>query len=152
MYGHLRITGKPEGEWFRVTKNSLRWFTALFMVPVLVEIADLNLRRHLRRRQHSGHFRSSLGSLHRADREDLRHPGSARDVLLADFASQFSLLKYGLAAVLIFVGAKMLLLDVYKIPISWSLMVVAVLIVSSVLASLWVTRNRSLDGKVHDAL
>ena len=49
-------------------------------------------------------------------------------------------------------GAKMLLLDVYKIPVSWSLLVVAALIVTSVLASLWVTRNRSLDGKAHDVL
>lgn len=33
------------------------------------------------------------------------------------------LLKYGLALVLIFIDCKMLLLDIYKIPITWSLLV-----------------------------
>jgi tellurite resistance protein TerC len=45
--------------------------------------------------------------------------------LLADMAGRFSLLKYGLAAVLVFIGVKMLLIDVYKIPIGFSLAVVA---------------------------
>nr|MBP7610828.1 hypothetical protein [Steroidobacteraceae bacterium] len=31
------------------------------------------------------------------------------------------LLSYGLAIVLVFIGTKMLLLDIYKIPVSWSL-------------------------------
>jgi hypothetical protein len=35
--------------------------------------------------------------------------------LLADMAERFHLLKYGLAAVLMFIGVKMLLLDAYKI-------------------------------------
>jgi tellurite resistance protein TerC len=46
-------------------------------------------------------------------------------------------LKLGLAAVLVFVGAKMVLADVYKVPIGISLAVVATLIGASVAASLW---------------
>jgi hypothetical protein len=41
----------------------------------------------------------------------------------------------------------MLLLDLYKIPVSWSLLVVAGLILSSVCASLWVTRNQRLSAQ-----
>jgi tellurite resistance protein TerC len=49
---------------------------------------------------------------------------------------KFHLLSYGLACVLIFIGAKMLLLDVFKIPITVSLGVVAVLIALSMWLSL----------------
>ena len=45
--------------------------------------------------------------------------------LLADLMHRFIYLKLGLAFVLIWVGIKMLLLDVYKIPTSVSLGVVA---------------------------
>jgi len=43
---------------------------------------------------------------------------------------------YGLAAVLIFIGVKMLIVDFYKIPIAISLGVVAALIASAMLFSL----------------
>jgi tellurite resistance protein TerC len=61
--------------------------------------------------------------------------------LLADLMHRFVYLKLGLAAVLVFVGVKMLLLDVYKIPIGASLAVIAALITASVLASLRRTRG-----------
>jgi tellurite resistance protein TerC len=56
--------------------------------------------------------------------------------LLADMADRFSLLKYGLALVLIFIGAKMMLIDIFKIPVLVSLGVVAVIIFTSVVLSL----------------
>jgi tellurite resistance protein TerC len=56
--------------------------------------------------------------------------------LLADMADRFSLLKYGLAAVLVFIGVKMLLIDLYKIPIGFSLAVVATFIGISIGMSL----------------
>jgi tellurite resistance protein TerC len=34
---------------------------------------------------------------------------------------KFHLLSYGLAIVLVFIGTKMLLIDIYKIPVVWSL-------------------------------
>ncbi|MCZ3114932.1 hypothetical protein NYZ21_21075, partial [Acinetobacter baumannii] len=48
--------------------------------------------------------------------------------LLAGLADRFHLLPYGLAIVLMFIGVKMLLIDVYKIPIAISLGVVAAII------------------------
>jgi tellurite resistance protein TerC len=41
--------------------------------------------------------------------------------LLAGMHERFHLLSYGLALVLVFIGAKMLLIDIYKIPIAYSL-------------------------------
>ena len=55
--------------------------------------------------------------------------------LLADWNERFHLLKYGLAIVLLFVGAKMLLLDIYKIPTSVSLGIVGAIIGSSMVIS-----------------
>lgn len=63
--------------------------------------------------------------------------------LLADLASRFHLLAYGLALVLVFIGTKMLLIDVYKIPIGIALGVTATLIVGSVLASLYATSGKA---------
>lgn len=60
--------------------------------------------------------------------------------LLADLADRFHLLAYGLALVLVFIGTKMLLLDVYKINIGIALAVTALIIVTSMIASLYTTR------------
>jgi tellurite resistance protein TerC len=57
--------------------------------------------------------------------------------LLADVMDKFEYLKFGLAAVLTFVGFKMIVTDFYKIPIGISLGVVAGILVLSVVASLW---------------
>jgi tellurite resistance protein TerC len=56
--------------------------------------------------------------------------------LLADMADRFSLLKYGLAIVLMFVGVKMMLIDIFKIPVFISLGVVTAIIASSIVLSL----------------
>ena len=53
--------------------------------------------------------------------------------LLAAMASKFHLLSYGLAVVLVFIGTKMLLIDVFKIPVLVSLgVVVSVLAITMV--------------------
>jgi tellurite resistance protein TerC len=50
-------------------------------------------------------------------------------------------LKIGLAAVLVWVGVKLLLIDVFYIPTTVSLAVVALLIGASIVASLVATRG-----------
>ena len=62
--------------------------------------------------------------------------------LLAGMLGRFVYLKVGLGALLTFVGAKMLLSDVYHMPISASLLVIAAILATAVLASLWVGRKR----------
>ena len=55
--------------------------------------------------------------------------------LLAAMATKFHLLSYGLAVVLAFIGTKMMLIDVYKIPVLISLgVVVAILAITMVLS------------------
>jgi TerC family integral membrane protein len=63
--------------------------------------------------------------------------------LLAGFIGRFEYLKVGLGLVLVFVGAKMVLSDVYKVPIIVSLLVVTALIAGSVLASVVLIRGRT---------
>ena len=66
--------------------------------------------------------------------------------LLAGVMDRFRYLKLGLATVLVFVGAKMMLADVYKIPVAVSLLVVAGILATSVIASLAVMRRRRAAG------
>jgi tellurite resistance protein TerC len=56
--------------------------------------------------------------------------------LLAGMAEKFHLLAYGLALVLMFIGVKMLIVDLYKIPVGISLGVVAALIAAAMAFSL----------------
>jgi tellurite resistance protein TerC len=63
--------------------------------------------------------------------------------LLADLINRFVYLKAGLAAVLVFVGVKMLLLDVYKIPIWLSLSVIATSLTVAIVLSLRATRGQT---------
>jgi len=71
--------------------------------------------------------------------------------LLAGVMHKFQYLKIGLALVLAFVGTKMVLADIYKIPIAASLGVVAALITGSVILSLWRseknTKTNSADSQ-----
>ena len=56
--------------------------------------------------------------------------------VLADMTDHFSLLKYGLAIVMMFIGVKMILIDLIKIPVLVSLGIVAAIIAASIALSL----------------
>ena len=68
--------------------------------------------------------------------------------LLGGVMSKFEYLKLGLAAILVFVGGKMTLVDVYEISSVASLAVVASILTVAVAASLWRARRRALTGEV----
>ncbi len=61
---------------------------------------------------------------------------------LAGIVHRFWLLSFGLAVVLVFVGIKMLLVDLYKIPIEWSLIFIATIIAGSIFLSLKIKRTK----------
>ena len=63
--------------------------------------------------------------------------------VLAGAVAQFHYLKLGLSAVLAFVGVKMMLTDIYKIPTGVSLIVIALILALAVLASLVRARHNS---------
>jgi tellurite resistance protein TerC len=66
--------------------------------------------------------------------------------LLAGMHERFHLLPFGLAFVLLVIGAKMLLTDVYKIPVLWSLSATVAILVTTMLLSLVIPPNRAARG------
>ena len=58
--------------------------------------------------------------------------------MLAGMAERFHLLKFGLAAILVFIGTKMLIVDFYHIPVGVSLSIVLAFLVVTMIASLLV--------------
>ena len=60
---------------------------------------------------------------------------------LAGLMTTFRYLNYGLSAVLVFVGLKMIAADVYNVPVTLSLGVIFLLISISIAASLWASRG-----------
>lgn len=67
--------------------------------------------------------------------------------LLAGVITKFAYLKVGLAIVLVFVGAKMLLTDLYKLPVLASLAVILGILGISVLASLLRPSSRGAEPR-----
>ena len=65
--------------------------------------------------------------------------------MLAGVLDRFIYIKYGLAAVLVFIGMKMVYLNQAfggKFPITWSLMIIGFFIGSSILASLLICKKK----------
>ncbi len=64
--------------------------------------------------------------------------------VLADWVAKLRYLKPGLAAILGFIGIKMLIVDFYKIPSSVSLLVILAILVTAGLSSWYVAK---IEGK-----
>lgn len=133
LRGHMKIADELHGEKFFVWKDGVRYATPLLLALILVEISDLIFAV------------DSIPAIFAITADPFIVLTSnvfailglrAMYFLLADMADRFSLLKYGLAAVLVFIGVKMLLIDLYTIPIGFSLAVVATFIGISIWMSL----------------
>ena len=133
LRGHMKIADELHGEKFFLWKDGVRYATPLLLALILVEISDLIFAV------------DSIPAIFAITADPFIVLTSnvfailglrAMYFLLADMADRFSLLKYGLAAVLVFIGVKMLLIDLYKIPIGFSLAVVATFIGISIGMSL----------------
>lgn len=136
---YLRVAEGDHGERFMVVKNGVRYVTPLFLVLLLIEATDLVFAV------------DSIPAIFAITTDPFIVFTSnlfailglrALYFLLVDVADRFHLLKYGLAMVLVFIGAKMLIMPWYHMPVQASLAVVAVLIASSCIASVWVTRQK----------
>jgi tellurite resistance protein TerC len=66
--------------------------------------------------------------------------------LLGGALERFRHLNIGLALVLIFVGAKLMISGVYQLPIALSLAVIVTLLAASILSSLWSQRERGAES------
>jgi tellurite resistance protein TerC len=135
MRKHLRLTRDFRGSALSVVENGQRLYTPLFVVMALVAVTDVIFAV------------DSIPAVFAVTEDPFVVLTSnvfavlglrAMFFLLAGAADRFHLLSYGLAAVLLFIGAKMLVAGVYKIPIGIALGVVALLIGASIAASLLV--------------
>ncbi|MFO0759689.1 MAG: TerC family protein [Byssovorax sp.] len=129
----LPVSGELEGERFFVTRSGRRLVTPLFLALIVIEVSDVVFAV------------DSVPAIFAVTRDPFIVFTSnvfailglrAMYFLLAGVIQKFHLLKVGLSAVLIFVGAKMLLFDVVKIPIAASLGVIAAILGGSIALSL----------------
>ncbi|MEF9927291.1 MAG: TerC/Alx family metal homeostasis membrane protein, partial [Massilia sp.] len=133
MRKHLRLLPDYAGNAMSVMRDGKRWFTPLFVVLILIAVTDVIFAV------------DSIPAIFAITTDPFIVLTSnvfavlglrAMFFLLAGMADRFHLLKYGLAGILIFIGIKMLLLDIYKIPTGIALGVVGVILAGSVVASL----------------
>ncbi|RAU36583.1 TerC family protein [Enterobacter sp. ECC-175] len=140
--GHLRMTDKIESEHFFVRQNGLLFATPLLLVLILVELSDVIFAV------------DSIPAIFAVTTDPFIVLTSnlfailglrAMYFLLAGAAERFSMLKYGLSVILVFIGIKMLIVDFYHIPIAISLGVVFGILIVTLIINTWV--NRQHDKK-----
>ena len=133
MRKHLALTPQYHGNALVVRENGKRWYTPLFVVIMLIAITDVIFAV------------DSIPAIFAITSDPFIVLTSnvfavlglrAMFFLLAGMADRFHLLPYGLAVVLGFIGIKMLLIDVYKIPVPWALGTVAAILAVTVALSL----------------
>ena len=140
---HITITPTYHEERFIVTQDGRRAYTPLFVVMVMIAITDVIFAVD----SIPAIFAVTLDPFIVLTSNVFAILGlRAMYFMLADLADRFHLLKYGLAFILVFIGIKMLLLDVYKIPIGFALAVVFTVLAISMVGSLWVTRPGAKQG------
>ncbi|WP_168405792.1 TerC family protein [Acinetobacter indicus] len=122
---HMRITPQLEGSRFFVRKEGLLWATPLFLVLILVEASDVIFAV------------DSIPAIFAVTSDPfivltanlmailgLR----AMFFLLAGTATKMHYLPYGLGIILVFIGFKMLMLDVFHMPIWISLSFIVIVL------------------------
>lgn len=133
MRRHLRISPQYDGNRMLVKRDGKRWFTPMFVVLVLIAITDVIFAV------------DSIPAIFAITTDPFVVLTSnvfavlglrAMFFLLAGTADRFHLLPYGLAVVLVFIGLKMLAIDLIKLPVVVSLGAVVVIIAATMLLSL----------------
>ncbi|WP_265671683.1 TerC family protein [Klebsiella grimontii] len=139
---HLRMTDKIEGERFFTRQNGVLYATPLLLVLILVELSDVIFAV------------DSIPAIFAVTTDPFIVLTSnlfailglrAMYFLLAGVAERFSMLKYGLSVILVFIGIKMLIVDFYHIPIGISLGAVGGILTLTLLINAWV--NKQHDKK-----
>ncbi|EAO6528183.1 TerC family protein [Salmonella enterica] len=139
LRGHLRMTDTIENEHFFVRKNGLLYATPLLLVLIMVEFSDVIFAV------------DSIPAIFAVTTDPFIVLTSnlfailglrAMYFLLSGVAERFSMLKYGLAVILVFIGIKMLIFDFYHIPIAISLGVVFGILTITLVINAWVNHQR----------
>ena len=140
---HLKIAPGFDGEKFFTTVDGVRMATPLAVVIALIGIVDIIFAV------------DSIPAIFAITTDPFIVLTSnvfailglrAMYFLLAGMHERFHLLSYGLAIVLVFIGAKMLLLDLYKIPVVWSLSFTVVVLAATMLLSLRIPARPGRSG------
>jgi tellurite resistance protein TerC len=130
---HMKIAPGYDGERFFTRVNGVRMATPLLVVILLIGVVDVIFAV------------DSIPAIFAITTDPFIVLTSnvfailglrAMYFLLAGLHGRFHLLTYGLAIVLVFIGAKMLLIDIYKIPVAWSLGVTILVLAATMLLSL----------------
>jgi tellurite resistance protein TerC len=133
LTAHLPLTRGYHGAALWISTGSGRKYTPLFIVLVMIGVTDLIFAV------------DSIPAIFAVTTDPFVVLTSnvfavlglrALYFLLAGMAERFHLLGYGLAGVLMFIGGKMLLADLYKMPIGVALGVVAGMLAAAMLLSL----------------
>ena len=118
MRRHIRISQEYDGDKFFTVRGGVKMATPLLVVVMLIGIVDIVFAV------------DSIPAIFAITTDPFIVLTSnvfailglrAMYFLLAGVHEKFYLLTHGLAVVLVFIGCKMLLIDVYKIPVTWSL-------------------------------
>jgi tellurite resistance protein TerC len=117
----MPITPSFEGDQFFVKHDGKTWATPLFLVVILIETTDLIFA-----------VDSIPAILAISDDSFIVYTSNVFAILglrslyfaLAGIEKYFTYLKYGLSAILVFVGVKMCIADLFKIPIEVSLIII----------------------------
>ena len=134
----LTVSKNYDGEKFFTIENGRRVATPLLMVVVLIEFSDVVFAV------------DSIPAIYAVTTDAFIVLTSnifailglrAMYFLLAAVANRFSLLSYGLACILVFIGIKMLLIDLYKIPATVSLGVVLAILTTTMALS-WIKTQK----------
>lgn len=130
---HLRITKYYHDNKFMISSNGVYYFTPLFLVLLLIEFSDVIFAVD----SIPAIFAITLDPFIVFTSNIFAILGlRALYFLLLDIADRFHLLKYGLALVLSFIGAKMLVAHWIKISTTTSLFVIMLTLFISIVASL----------------
>ena len=142
---HLRMTDKIESERFFTRKNGVLFATPLLLVLIQVELSDVIFAV------------DSIPAIFAVTTDPFIVLTSnlfailglrAMYFLLAGVAERFSMLKYGLSVILVFIGVKMLIVDFYHIPVAISLGVVGGILTVTLLINAWVNKQHDKQRKL----
>jgi tellurite resistance protein TerC len=135
------VTPTFEGDQFFTKHEGKTWVTPLFLVVILIEVTDLIFA-----------VDSIPAILSISEDPFIVYTSNVFAILglrslyfaLSGIEKYFHYLKFGLSAILIFVGVKMCIVDFYKIPVSISLIVIVFVLAIAMLASVLFPKKESV--------
>jgi tellurite resistance protein TerC len=140
IHRHMKVAPRYDGERFFTQVDGVRTATPLLVVILLIGVADVIFAV------------DSIPAIFAITTDPFIVLTSnvfailglrAMYFLLAGMHERFHLLSYGLAIVLVLIGLKMLLIDVVKVPVGWSLAMTATVLAASMLLSLRLPAKRA---------